>query len=52
MCFAKSDALFPPAELAARIGSAYEAQCRILCYGAYPPWEDVQAQLMEVRDIP
>jgi hypothetical protein len=34
MCCTKSDALFPPAELAAAIGAAYEAQCRTLCYGA------------------
>ena len=51
MCFGKSDALFPPADLAAIIGSAYGGQCRILCYGVYPPWEDVQARFIEVRDL-
>jgi len=51
MRFARSDALFPPAGLAAAIGAAYEAQCRVLCYGAYPEWREVQARLMEIRDL-
>jgi hypothetical protein len=51
MCFARSDALFPPADLAAAIGAAYGAQCRTLCYGAYPQWREVQARLLEIRDL-
>jgi hypothetical protein len=51
MCFAKSDALFPPADLATAIGAAYEAQCRTLCYGPYPGWREVQARFMELRDV-
>jgi len=33
MSFAKSDALFPPADLRAVIATGFEAQCRVLCFG-------------------
>lgn len=49
MSFAKSDALFPPAPLAAAIGGEYEAQCKLLCYGAYPTWPEVQARFAELK---
>ncbi|MGA9720920.1 MAG: nucleotidyl transferase AbiEii/AbiGii toxin family protein [Candidatus Binatus sp.] len=51
MSFARSDALFPPPELAAVIGSEYEAQCRMLCYGRYPSWEEAQARFLEIREL-
>jgi len=51
MRFAVSDALFPPADLAAAIGAEYEAQCRQLCYGPYPTWAEVQARFLELRDL-
>jgi Nucleotidyl transferase AbiEii toxin, Type IV TA system len=51
MRFSNSDALFPPADLAARIGAEYEAQCRMLCYGPYPSWAEVQARLLQLRDL-
>jgi len=51
MRFAKSDALFPPAELSAAIGAEYSAQCRLLCYGEYPSWAEVLARLEELREI-
>jgi hypothetical protein len=51
MCFAKSDALFPRADLAENLGSEYESQCRVLCYGPYPPWPEVQARLLELREL-
>ena len=51
MRFARSDALFPPPELAAIIGPEYEQQCRTLCYGAYSPWTEVQARFGELRDM-
>jgi hypothetical protein len=51
MCFARSDALFLPPELAASIRAEYEAQCRTLCYGRYPEWREVQARFMEIRDL-
>lgn len=51
MKFAKSDALFPAGELAKTIAAAYEAQCKVLCYGPHPSWEQVQARLLEIRDL-
>jgi hypothetical protein len=36
MSFTKSDALFPPADLAKIIGVEYEGQCKLLCYGPFP----------------
>jgi Nucleotidyl transferase AbiEii toxin, Type IV TA system len=51
MTFAKSDALFPPADLAKAIRIEYEAQCKLLCYGPYPTWEEVQTKLKEIREL-
>ena len=51
MSFAKSDALFPPAELAQVIGAEYEGQCKLLCYGPYPSWEEIQAKFKGIRDL-
>jgi hypothetical protein len=51
MSFARSDALFPPPELSAAIGAEYEAQCKMLCYGPYPSWDEVQARFLELRDL-
>ncbi len=49
MSFANSDALFPDDELAALISVEYEQQCRVLCYGPYPGWSEVQQRLAELR---
>ena len=51
MSFARSDALFPPEDLAAVIGAEYEAQCRLLCYGPYPSWTEVKARFLALRDL-
>jgi hypothetical protein len=51
MSFAGSDALFPQGELSAAISAEYEAQCRMLCYGPYPSWAEVQARLLELREL-
>ena len=51
MRFAGSDALFPSADLAVSIGAGYEAQCRLLCYGPYPAWAQIQARFRELRDL-
>jgi hypothetical protein len=51
MSFAKSDALFPSTELAAIIGVEYDRQCKVLCYGLYPSWKEVQARLLELRPL-
>lgn len=51
MSFAGSDAFFPPPDLAAVIAPAYEEQCRLLCYGPYPSWAEVQARLIKLREL-
>jgi hypothetical protein len=51
MSFANSDALFPPAELAAVIAQEYEPQCQLLCYGAYPSWAEVKARFLGMRGL-
>jgi hypothetical protein len=51
MSFAKSDALFPPAAMAAQLGPAYEQQCQMLCYGAFPSWAEVQSRLAEIKHL-
>ena len=51
MSFARSDALFPPGELAATIAEEYAAQCRLLCHGPYPSWTEVQACFNKLRDV-
>jgi predicted nucleotidyltransferase component of viral defense system len=49
MRFAKSDALFPPAELAKAISAEYEGQCKLLCYGPYPSWQEIQDRMAALR---
>jgi hypothetical protein len=51
MSFANSDALFPRPELVKVISVEYEAQCKMLCSGPYPSWEEVQARFLEIRDL-
>jgi hypothetical protein len=51
MSFARSDALFPPSELAATIKAEYDRQCKMLCYGPYPSWKEIQARLQDLRDL-
>lgn len=51
MKFSKSDALFPPPELSAAISAEYEAQCKLLCYGSYPPFPEVQSRFAAIREM-
>lgn len=51
MSFACSDAIFPPPELAAAIGPEYERQCRVLCYGPFPGWAEVQQRFEDLRTL-
>jgi hypothetical protein len=51
MSFSRSEALFPPATLAATIGAEYEAQCKMLCYSPYPSWADIQACFLSLRHL-
>lgn len=51
MDFTKSEALFPPPALSAQLGAEYESQCRQLCFGAFPAWQDVLTRFLELRDL-
>jgi hypothetical protein len=51
MSFANSDALFPQERLSVEIGRAYEDQCEVLCFGAYPKWDAVQARFIAIREL-
>jgi len=51
MSFANSDALFPSDDLRPVIATAFERQCRVLCFGPAPGWAEVEARLMELREI-
>lgn len=51
MSFAKSDALFPPRDLGAALGSEFEAQCRVLCFGLFPTWDEVQRRFEGLRSL-
>lgn len=51
MSFAAGDALFPVEDLAKRITAEYEGQCKLLCYGPYPSWQQVQDRLLALRDM-
>lgn len=51
MSFARSDALFPSDELAARIRPEYETQCRALCYGPFPSWIEVRDRFDDLQNL-
>lgn len=51
MSFARSDALFPPADLSAVISAEYDTQCKMLCYGPYPSWAEIQSRLLSLREL-
>ncbi|MDE2104220.1 MAG: nucleotidyl transferase AbiEii/AbiGii toxin family protein [Patescibacteria group bacterium] len=51
MRFANSQALFPPPDLRPTIAADYEEQCRILCYGHYPPWDEVEQAFERLRPL-
>jgi hypothetical protein len=51
MSFGNSDALFPPAQLAAIITPEYERQCKMLCYGAFPSWAEVLERFTQIREL-
>jgi hypothetical protein len=51
MKFAASEALFPPGGLVAVIREEYEGQCKMLCYGPYPSWAEVQARFSELKEL-
>lgn len=44
-----SDALYPAGELRDDLRKHYDEQCRALCYGEYPPFDDVLTTLESIR---
>lgn len=51
MSFDRSEALFPPPALSKIIGAEYDTQCRMLCYGPYPTWDEVQNRFMALKKL-
>ena len=51
MNFQNSEALFPSSQLASVLGQEFEKQCRILCFGEYPKWKQVQECFKEIKDF-
>jgi len=51
MSFAKSDALFPPVDLEIILSGEFEKQCRILCFGEIPTWDQVRKCFKEIREL-
>ncbi|MBM3191741.1 MAG: nucleotidyl transferase AbiEii/AbiGii toxin family protein [Chlamydiae bacterium] len=51
MDFQKSDALFPSPQLASILGQEFEKQCRLLCFGEYPTWSQVQQMFNEIKEL-
>jgi len=51
MSFANSRALFPEEQLAADLGVNYQEQCEVLCFGAFPSWDEVLARFGELRQL-
>jgi len=51
MSFARSDALFPPADLATALASEYEGQVQMLCYGVPPTWNEIIRRFRELREL-
>lgn len=51
MNFAKSEAIFPQGELELALSAEFEKQCRILCYGPYPSWRQLQHRLTDIQEL-
>jgi len=48
--FSNSPALFPTGDLRKTISKAYTEQCKLLCYGNYPSWDEVEQCFLSIRD--
>ena len=51
LSFRNSDAVFPNSALSTNLREAYEAQCRLLCFGDFPSWNQVVARFEEIRQL-
>ncbi len=50
LSFVNSDAFFLSRRLRDSLAAEFAEQCRVLCYGEFPNWEEVQARFAEIRD--
>ena len=51
MNFAKSEAIFPKGNIEMALAAEFEKQCRILCFGEFPTWRQVQQRFMDIHDL-
>lgn len=51
MNFSKSEAIFPTGELRQSIAREYSQQCKNLCYGNYPSWEEIELCFKQLRNL-
>ncbi len=51
MNFAKSEAIFPIGNIETALAVEFEKQCRILCFGEFPTWSQVQQRFMEIKNL-
>ncbi len=51
MRFINSSAIFPITELSNLLKKEYEVQCKMLCYGTYPSWEEVLSRFNVVKEL-
>jgi hypothetical protein len=49
--FNESVALFPSGKLREMVAVEYEQQCELLCFGAYPTWEEVESGFVRLKDF-
>lgn len=51
MNFAKSEAIFPIGNIETALATEFEKQCRILCFGEFPTWGQVQERLISLQHL-
>lgn len=51
LSFSKSIAIFPTGDLRQLIAKEYSQQCKSLCYGDYPKWEEIESCFEQLRNI-
>jgi predicted nucleotidyltransferase component of viral defense system len=49
MSFARSEAIFPKGNIEMALAAEFEKQCRILCFGEFPTWNQVQQRFMNIQ---
>lgn len=51
MNFAKSEAIFPKGDIEIILATEFEKQCRILCFGEFPTWPQVQQRFADIQNL-